>query len=379
MQKINIVLILVLSLFLTACSVKQPTKTTAIEHKFDFKKDRDYLAISSRNNVLYIIDSKQDKVVHSCKLKGSYGPGALVISPDGTKAYTLQDKMQAIYGYDLATCENFFKTSFSEGSTRAIAMFSINISKDSKEIYTIYNPATKNIDSYEVHEPVFAVFDPNDGLEAKAIRSFKAPRQTTIMMTSYSGNVYVLGPNIYKINPKNGEISIAAKLRKWDRTNYSQPDAFAMWPIGNVSDEFLTMYSAAKFNDKEQNMQNAEFIWGATRVDLKTDEVIQEDFATFETIMFTGITHPKNSNLLYGALTDLTKFDRKNKKVLKRVLLDHTYYCVNFATDGSRLYIGGTLNDIAIYDPENLDKLGKIMLPEGDTGASTLQVFRVKR
>lgn len=378
MKKTQILSILTLCLFLSACSFNEQAKPAINKNKFELKKDRDYLAISSRNNILYLIDSKQDKVVHSCKLKGTYGPGALVISPDGTKAYTLQDKFQAIYGYDLQTCENFFKASFNEGSARGIAMFSINISKDGKEIYTIYTPARKNIDSYDILDPVFAVFNPDDGLNAKAIRSFKAPRQTTIMMTSYSGNVYVLGSNIYKINPKNGEIKIAAKLREWDRVNYSQPDAFAMWPIGNVSNEFLTMYSAAKFNDKEQSMENAQFVWGATRIDLKTDEVVQEDFANFETIMFTGITHPKDSNLLYGALTDLTKFDRKNKKVLKRVLLEHTYYCLNFATDGSRLYIGGTLNDIAVYDPENLEQLGKIMLPAGDTGASTLQVFRVR-
>jgi hypothetical protein len=152
-----------------------------------------------------------------------------------------------------------------------------------------------------------------------------------------------------------------------------------MWPIGTVSNEFMLMYTAAKFNDKEQSMEKAEFMWGATRIDLTTGEVVQEDFAPIETIMFTGMTHIKDTNLLYGVLTDLTKFDRKNKKVIKRVSLDHTYYCLNFATDGSELYIGGTLNDIVVYDPDTLEKTGNIYLPLGDTGASTLQVFRVKK
>ena len=138
------------------------------------------------------------------------------------------------------------------------------------------------------------------------------------------------------------------------------------------------MYTAAKFPNDKFNMDEAEFVWGATRVDLETNEIVQEDFAPIESIMFTGMTHPKDTNVLYGVLTDLTKFDRKNQKVIKRVYLDHSYYCINFSTDASKIYLGGTFNDIAIYNPETLEKVGNIVLPDGDTGAGTLQVFRVK-
>lgn len=366
---------LILSLF-TGCAVLNQPQIDS--KKFKLEKNKDYLVQFARNNKLYVVDAKKREIVNTCNMPGNANPGALVVSDDGRKAYVLQDSFQAIYGYDLETCNNFFQANLSKDNIRGIAMFSIAISKNGKEVYTIYNPSKKNLNTYTVLDPVFAVFDTSSGLNAQAIRSFKAPRQTTIMAVADNGNIYTAGENIFEINPKTGDIKVKVKLRGWDKGDHSSPDSLAMWPIGKVSNEFMVMYTAAKFNDKEKNIENADFVWGATRIDLTTGLVEQEDFAPIETIMFTGMTHPQDSNILYGVLTELTKFDRKNQKVIKRVNLDHTYYCLNFATDGSELYIGGTNNDIAVYDPETLDKLANIVLPEGDSGAGTLQVFRVK-
>lgn len=79
--------------------------------------------------------------------------------------------------------------------------------------------------------------------------------------------------------------------------------------------------------------------------------------------------------MLYGVLTDLSKFDLKKKKLIKRVDVDHTYYTVGMASDGKKLYLGSTLNDIAVYDTETLDKLGNIKLPAGDMGTASFHVF----
>lgn len=378
MKKVSVLTTLILSIFITGCSFKQPTSSTLVKENLELKKDRDYLATVSRTNELHIIDGKTDKLYKTCKLQGNYMSGGMIISPDGTKAYVLQDNWGAIYGYDMNSCENFFTAKLSYDNVRAMSIFSFTLSKDGTKLYTISNPTEMLRDRYKVLDPVFKTFNTNDGLEAKAVDSFKAPRQITIMATADDGTVYASGSNLYKINPEKKEITIAAKSRNWERKNYSSPDTLAMWPIGNVSNEFLLMYTAAKFPNANMNMDEAEFVWGATRVDLTTGKIEQEDFAPLETVMFTGMTNPKDSNILYGVLTDLTKFDRKNKKVLKRVNLDHSYYCINFATDASKIYIGGTFNHVAIYDPETLEKIDTIVLPEGDVGAGTLQVFRVK-
>lgn len=378
MKKVSILSTLILSIFITGCSITQPTPISLDKKDLELKKDRDYLATVSRTNELHIIDGKTDKLYKTCKLKGNYMSGGLMVSPEGTKAYVLQDNWGAIYGYDMNTCENFFKAELSYDNVRAMSIFSFTLSKDGKKLYTISNPTEMMKDRYKVLDPVFKTFNTNDGLNAKAFNSFKAPRQITVMATADDGTIYASGSNLYKINPEKKEVTIAAKARHWDRKNYSAPDTLAMWPIGNVSNEFLLMYTAAKFPNENMNMDEAQFVWGATRVDLKTNEIVQEDFAPLETIMFTGMTHPKDSNILYGVLTDLTKFDRKNQKVLKRVNLDHSYYCINFASDASKIYIGGTFNHVAVYNPETLEKIDTIVLPDGDVGAGTLQVFRVK-
>lgn len=93
--------------------------------------------------------------------------------------------------------------------------------------------------------------------------------------------------------------------------------------------------------------------------------------------MFTAIRSPKDSNILYGVLNDLTKFDLKEQKVLKRVVTDHTYYSVVPSMDGDKLYLGSCLDDIAVYDAQTLEKIGKIQL-SGDMGSAALQVFKTK-
>lgn len=378
MKKISILSTLILGILISGCSVTQPSTPISDNQNLKLKNDRDYLATVSRKNELHIIDGKTNELYKTCKLQGSYMSGGLVISPDGNKAYVLQDNWGAVYGYDMNSCENFFRAKLSYDDVRAMSIFSFTLSPDGKKLYTISNPTQMLKDRYKVMDSVFKEFKTDDGLEAKSINTFKAPRQITVMATANDGTIYASGSNVYKIDPKKKEFSIAAKLRKWDRANYSSPDVLAMWPIGNVSNEFLLMYTAAKFPNDKFNMDEAQFVWGATRVDLETNEIVQEDFAPIESIMFTGMTHPKDTNVLYGVLTDLTKFDRKNQKVIKRVYLDHSYYCINFSTDASKIYLGGTFNDIAIYNPETLEKVGNIVLPDGDTGAGTLQVFRVK-
>lgn len=37
--------------------------------------------------------------------------------------------------------------------------------------------------------------------------------------------------------------------------------------------------------------------------------------------------------------------------------------------------LAGTFNDIAVYDPDSLEKLGNIKLPGGDMAIATTQVF----
>lgn len=336
---------------------------------------RDYAVAVTRPNNLFVVDLKEEKVVRNCQLNGSAAPIGIVLSQDKNVAYVITDFAESINGYELDSCKQVFHASLSTEETQGKSLSSLAVSIDSQQVYAIANQTAIKKDYYEVRDPLMMVFDVKDGMNAKAVKTYKAPRQVTAMSTADDGNIYVAGSQIYKVDPKVGEFKVVKKLLGWNRKGYSEPDSAATYPIGHAQRELSVLYTAYKFKDKKENYDDAELFWGVTRVDLKTGKITQGEFAPYETLMFTAMANPKDPNILYGVLTDLSKFDLKKRKLLKRVDVDHTYYSVNVAQDGKKLYLGSTLNDIAVYDANTLDKLGNIKLPAGDMGTASFHVF----
>ncbi|MEP4062676.1 MAG: quinohemoprotein amine dehydrogenase subunit beta, partial [Nitratireductor sp.] len=90
----------------------------------------------------------------------------------------------------------------------------------------------------------------------------------------------------------------------------------------------------------------------------------------------SAVRDPNDKSKLYGVYTQLSKHDLETKELIKRVDLPHTYYCINISSDGKELYVGGTNDDIGIYDAETLERTGEILLPSGgDMAAGTLHVI----
>lgn len=336
---------------------------------------KDYLVTASRPNNMFLIDLETREVIRNCPLPGEFGPGVIQVAPDKTRAYILNHRWENVYGVDLDTCEIVFSAEQSHDDVRVKSLGSLAVSPDGSEIYTIQVPTLLLRDRYQVQEPRFTVYRAADGLNAQPVRSFPAPRRVTTMQTGADGSVYLGGADIFKFDPRTGAMTTAIANRNWDRPTYGVPDVLAFWPIGQQSNEYVLMYSAPVFTDETQT-EMADFVWGLSRVDLETGETSIADFASFEVIMFSGMTDPRNHDILYGVYTQLSKHDMKNKTLIKRVDLDHTYYCINVSTDGREIYVGGTNNDIGIYDSETLEKLGSINLPGGgDMGTATIQVF----
>jgi quinohemoprotein amine dehydrogenase beta subunit len=336
---------------------------------------KDYMVTASRPNNMYLIDLETREVVKNCPLPDEFSPAIIQMSPDKRIAYILNHRWENVYGVDLDTCEIVFRAVQSHDDLRIKSIGSLAVSLDGAEIYTIQEPTLLLKDRYQVQDTRFAVFKAADGLDAKPVRTYPVPRRITTMQTAADGSVYMGGADILKLDPKTGAMTTAIANRSWDRPLYGTPDVLAFWPIGQQSDEYLLMYSAPVFTDTTMT-EMADFVWGYSRVDLETGETAIADFASFEVIMFSGMTDPRNHDILYGVYTQLSKHDLKNKTLIKRVELDHTYYCVNLSTDGTKVYVGGTNNDIAIYDSDTLDRIGTIDLPgAGDMGTATLQVF----
>ena len=249
------------------------------------------------------------------------------------------------------------------------------MSPDGSEVYTHQNPTRLLIDRYEVQPARIAVYDTSAGLEAKPVRTYPAPRQVTIMATGADGTLYMGGRDIFAMNMQTGAVTMALPSQSVGDPLESLRDSLTVWPVGAINNEMVRMYSAAQFKDASQDMATAEWVWGFERVDLTSGATEARVFGPLEVVLFSGMARPGDPNQFYGVLTQLKRFDVSQRKELGSVDLDHSYYCINFSTDGSEIYLAGTFNDIAVYDADTLEKLGNIELPGGDMSLANTRVF----
>ncbi|BAK72485.1 MAG: quinohemoprotein amine dehydrogenase subunit beta [Arcobacter sp.] len=342
------------------------------------ESNHNYLVTETRPNNIVLADLETNKVINECKTDETFSPGGIVLSPDYKVAYILGGYGEEIAGYEIETCKKVFHTSLTQGNIRAKSLFGLAVNEDGTKVYAIYNRTEMLNDRYKVLPPHFSVYNVADGLDAKPVKSFEMPRQTTVVSTGKDGKVYVVGTDLYEVNPTTGDIKVAKKIVKWGKEGYSDLDSAANYIIGQQTGDLTALYATIKYDDPKNPSEDAgTWYWGITSVDLNTGEIIQQNISEYETLMFTAIRSPKDSNILYGVLNDLTKFDLKEQKVLKRVVTDHTYYSVVPSMDGDKLYLGSCLDDIAVYDANTLEKIGKIQL-SGDMGSAALQVFKTK-
>lgn len=339
---------------------------------------RDLLVTIAKPGSLYVFDAAKRTLEKDCALGVDPSPGVIQMSPDGKVAYALVNRWQDVIGIDIGTCERVFFAAQSEGDVKRRSIASLAVSADGTEVYTVRNPVRHLADRYEVLEPEFAVFDAKAGTDAKPLRTFPAPRRSSVMAAGATGEVYIGGHDIYAFDPKTGALSVKIANRSWDRPTYGGPDVLAFWPVGTQNDELMLMYSAPVFTSAEKT-EMADFVWGYSSVNLSTGATEIADFASFEKIMFSGVRNPHAPNELYGVYTQLSKHDLATKELVKRVELPHTYYVINISTDGKEVYVAGTNDDIGVYSTGTLEKLGEMRIPSGgDMGTSTLQVVQAE-
>jgi quinohemoprotein amine dehydrogenase beta subunit len=336
----------------------------------------EYLAVTNYPNNLSIIDAASDTVYKTCTLPDAYGPGTVQISPDKTRAYVLNNHYGDLYGVDLDTCKTVFHAALSQNwDERARAMFSIALSPNGKEIYSVVNPTKMNRDSYEVETPRMQVWSTDGGLDAKPLRSFPAPRQTTMLQAADDGSLFIVGADIYRMNVQTGKYDVAVPLRNWKRPLYGQPDVLYVWPQQRPQHTFNLLYTADRFPDEKKDPDKAQTMYGYVDIDLASGKASVTDFAPFTEIYFTGGRSPKDPNIMYGVLNRLAKYDIKNEKLLASVPLDHSYYCLTLDKTGNKIYLAGTFNTVAVYDADTLKKVKDIPVPGGDMAITTAQIF----
>ena len=336
----------------------------------------EYMVATNYPNNLHVIDLQTDTLYKTCTLPDAFGPGTVQLSPDHKIAYVLNNHYADVYGVELDSCKQVFHASITQKSgEKARSMFAFTVSHDGKELYTVANPTLMLKDRYEVQQPRLDVYATDAGMDAKPVRSFPAPRQLTIMQSGDDGTLYVAGADVYKVNVKTGKFDVLIPSRHWTRPLYSPPDVLYVWNQQTYRHDFSLLYTTAKFKDKKEDPATADLLYGLFSVDLKTGKTETTDFGPLTEIYFSGMRSPKDPNLMYGVLNRLAKYDIKQKKMITAATLDHSYYCISFNKAGSKIYLAGTFNDVAIFDADSLKPLGKIKLPGGDMAITTAQIF----
>jgi len=358
----------VLGLATTACAQPVQSDTPLVS-------GNEYIAVVNRPNNLTFVDTQTDTIFKTCSLPDNFVPGTLQISPDHRRAYILNNGFGDLYGVNMDDCKVVFHASLGiNSSERSKAMFSIAVSRDGKEIYTVANPTIMGTESYEVLVPRLLVFSTGDGLDAKPIRVFSAPRQTSLIQVGNDGALYIVGPDVYRVDAKTGRFKVYLPLRNWKRPGFGAPDVLYVWPSQNPQNTLDLLYTAPHFKDKNQDPATADTVYGIATIYLDTGKTELLDFTNFTEVYFTGARSPRDKNILYAVLKHLHKFDIRQKKQIGSASLDHTYYTVSFNKSGSKLYLGGAASDLAVFNPDTMKQTADIKL-SGDMSTTVPQAF----
>jgi len=314
-------------------------------------------------------------VVRDHRIPGpGVGPNSIEPSPDGRIAYLVTNHYKDISGIDLATGEEVFRARMSHAGDERTINLGLTISPDGTRIYSYEIPTRLHVDRYEVLPTRISVYPTDGGLDAEPIKVFNdVPRRIHLLMASPDGeNIYALGWDLYTLNAETGEIVNTFGLRNWDLENVTPPDILNFWPMPETSGMFSTFALYMRTDLPEDDPE--AFVMGLLTLDLETGEAAIDAIDIEPEVYFTITLGPDRKHAYAGYL-GLAKIDMETKAAVKRVDLDHSYYQVNVSKDGSEVYVGGTLCDIAIYATADLERTGTVELPDcPDMAASALRV-----
>ncbi len=337
----------------------------------------DYLVTACRPNLVVVADAKARKVIKTIEIPNTSmgnGPTGVVVSKDGKTAYVIHNRWETVSGFDIENGKEVFRAELSSSDIRAKAPFAIDLSPDGKELAVYVNPTRILPGEYKVEDPYIAIFDTSSGTNAEPSKKFPASRRiTTLAYSPDYKRLYAFSWDMLILDPNTGKQIGMHPWRSWKRPNFGEPDALALWPQWDTSNVFAAPYYVQR-TDKKPGQAGA-LRAGIWTLDLATNKTAFKDFEDASVVLFSTTINPVRRNEAYTVYTQLTKTDMNTGK-MKRVDLNHTYYDINVSTDGKELYIGGTQDEIAVYDSKTLTRLGEIRMPNGaDQVLSSLRLF----
>jgi quinohemoprotein amine dehydrogenase beta subunit len=300
--------------------------------------------------------------------------GVIVPSPDGRIAYVLVNRMESIAGIDLTTGKQVFRANLSSPGERVKCMFAFDVTPDGRELIVYELPVKLESDEYKVEEPRFAIFSTAAGVSAQPVRSFPAPRRVHMILAKKDGrSFYSVGFDLAEFDVNTGRLIEQRGIRAWNRPDHSIPDLLAIWPVSEATGVFVSpVYSTVNAATAPAGGIPTTSLM---TLNLTTGQLDYRDFEKTAALIFSSVLSPARPEA-FGVYAQLTKIDTAHGTLANRVNLDHTFYSVNVSTDGSEVYIGGAMCDVAFYDAVTLTKKANLRLPGcPDQVLSTLRVI----
>ena len=331
----------------------------------------DLIVTGAKPDRLFVVDAAKRAVQSEFHIPDANGSvGVIVPSPDGRVAYALVNRMESIAGIDLQTGKEVFRADLSSAGERVKCMFAFDVTPDGRELIVYELPVRLEPDEYKVEEPRFAVFDTAAGVSAKPVRTFPAPRRVHMILAKKDGkSFYSIGFELSEYDVGTGRLIEERGIRSWKRPDHSMPDLLAVWPVSEPTGVFVSpVYSTVTSGGSVPTTS-------LMSLNLTTGQLDYRDFEPTAALVFSSVLSPVRPEA-FGVYAQLTKVDTAHGTLSKRVNLDHTFYSVNISTDGSEIYVGGAMCDVAFYDAITLTKKANLRLPGcPDQGLSTLRVI----
>lgn len=326
---------------------------------------RDLIVTGGRPNLIYVVDGDSDEVSKEIVLEGPGSPATITFRPDGRHLFVVTNRWQEVAAVDIEVGKQTGKLVPGDADER-VTVVGLAVHPEGKELFVYEVPTRLEDDRFLVQSPRIRVVDTGS---LKTLRTFEVPRQISLLAFEPKGDVlYALGHAVYFLNPQSGEILKSLSLKHHPRVDIEDPDVFSFWPVYEQSGVLSVIY----FVKDRVTGANVD---GLANLDLATGSMEWMELENATQVLFTSVVAPSR-RYAYLVYNTLTKVDLEERRIEKRVTLDHTYYVGNISSDGRKIYLGGTQPDLAVYDAETLQPVKKIRL-KGDQETASLRVIHV--
>lgn len=336
---------------------------------------KDLIVVTTRPNMLHVIDAEARKVLHSHVIPGPGLPANIALPQDGRVAYVLTNRTESVSGIELDTGKEVFRADMSEGDLRVKSMLAMTVSLDGQYLYVHQIPTRLKKNEYEVLDTRIAVYRTSDGVGARPVRTFAAPRRIALLAPgATSDRLIAMGWDIYAFDAVRGVIDKTFPLLNWKRPGFGEPDILDFFPQFEQTRILSSPYYVPRTDVAPTSPEAMQM--GMLSFDLDAETMTMKEIGSAELVFFSSVINPANRNEAFMVMNNLFRVDLAAGSVTGRVPT-RTHYSMNISSDGKEVYLAGGADVISVHDAATLLKTAEIQMPGGrDQGGTSIRIVR---